>query len=1212
MKRILTLVFIFSSLFAYAQPANDACDNATTIPMTNGVGTASGTTVAATPSPAGLYVNTALPCLAATTVDDVWFKFNTGGTYTDYEVEIDGLVAGANPEFEVWRFITILPNFCTTAGLQAIVDCQTSSPTAAQKTELLLTGLSPNTDYYIRVNTWGTSMAFNVNVNKYIPPVLINDPINTPIAPNNDCVGTLFDSGGPTGDYGSLENLDYTICPTDPHTCVVLDVVNYQFEPFPATDRLEFYTGSTVDPNNFFSGLCDQGSATITIPDSCITVRFRSDGTTEAAGFQINWSCTSNCPPAQPVSHCYAATDVTTLPYTQTGFSTCGAGNQYNSTDACGSGYMDGQDYVFSYTTAGDECIKIELSNTATNTGVFVFDGCPNADATKCVEKFEAPFGNPVINSVQLEDAGTYYIVVSSEVGCSDCTGFDIAITDSPCPLKVDDNVPADSLVKTIAAQGVAVQNAILDCPQGAYGVFSGGVTDNQGALMDGGIVLSSGRALGAEGPSSLFSDIAIGSGPDSLLTLLAGQPTLDKCFLQFEVFAPKSELSFNYLFGSEEYNEFVNNIYNDIFGFFVSGPGITGEINLAVLPPPALPNTSITINTINNGNPFGSNPNSNPNFYMNNTVADGPAPNADVLGYDGHTVIMSAETTVIPCNWYTIRLGIADGTDPRFDSGVLIEANSLFSNAATISSNGADGTFDNTINAAEACADGQFTIDLFFPQIDTATVYIQVASSSTASPNDYNSTVIPDSVVFAPGQTVITIPIVATVDGVAEGPETIVLYLLSECATAEPYDSAVLIIRDELDVSLDPAITICGEPITMPFVANGADYTFWSPGVGLSDSTISNPLVSPDTVTTYTIIASNGVCHDTLSTTITPTLFTVAGDTTYCEGGTSSITSSTNIATGVTYSWTGANGAAPIGLSCTDCPQPNVSGAPVGNNQYIVTYTAPSCTVIDTINVNVIAYPNPTVSGTGTLCENESYVLGGTPEPGVTYTWTDQTTGLVVGNTLDLEVTPQTSTTYELVASNGNCEVSGNTVTVDVFGSFTLDTNPDEEINIGNSVDVTTTATQNGVNPIGALSYVWTPPTGVSDASIANPVMSPTTSTVYTVTATSSAGCSQTASFEITVNTPFYNVPNAFTPNNDGENDKFKVLAANGANYEIKTFNVFNRWGQLVYSGLSQDGWDGTIDGKIANQATYIYQIVIQLPDGRTEDFNGEVLLVR
>jgi len=868
---------------------------------------------------------------------------------------------------------------------------------------------------------------------------------------------------------------------------------------------------------------------------------------------------------------------------------------------------MDGQDYSFSYTSNGDECIRVKLNGTGTGVGVFVMDGCPLADATNCLAANESPSGNPEINSVYLEDSGTYFIVVSSEIACSDCSSFDIIVENAPCPLTVDDNVTADSLVSTIAAQGVLVQNAVLDCPQGAFGVFSGGVGDGT-TFMDGGIVLSSGAAIGAEGPSSIFSSVQLGSGGDSLLSVLAGQPTLDKCILSFDVFAPTDKLIFDYMFGSEEYNEFVNSSFNDIFAFLVSGPGIgngtTDEINLAILPsPPAPANTSITINTVNNGNPLGSLPNSFPQFYMNNVPADGPALNQDVLGYDGHTTILEAEATVIPCNWYHVRLAIADGSDQTYDSGVLIEANSLFSNAATISSAGSNSQFDNTINAAENCADGSITIDLLIPQISATTVYLNYGGTADTL-LDYAQ--MPDSIVFLPGVTTITIPVIPISDGISENPELLIVYLISGCATAEPYDSAVLIIRDELVVSLPADTIICGEPIMMPITHNGADFSFWSPGAGLSDSTTIAPLVSPDTTTTYTVVASNGVCNDTVSITVTPNLFSVVGDTSYCAGGTSAISSTTNLTQNLSYNWSPA-----AGLSCTDCPSPNVSGAPVGVNNYEVTFTSPGCTVIDTVVVEVLAFPNADAGADATICENESVTLGGTPESGVSYLWVNQSTGDTIGNVMNLGLTPTNSATYELLADNGQCSSTG-TVTVNVAGNFDLVTNSDEEINIGNSVTVNTTATQTGINPIGQLTYVWTPPTGLNDPNIANPIATPTETTVYTVTATSAAGCTQMASFEITVNTPFFNVPNAFTPNGDGRNDALKVLSASGANFDVITFKVFNRWGELVFNSTDKNGWDGTANGEELPQDTYIYQSVIRLPDGSQQEFRGEALLIR
>jgi hypothetical protein len=125
------------------------------------------------------------------------------------------------------------------------------------------------------------------------------------------------------------------------------------------------------------------------------------------------------------------------LPFTATGLTTCGAGNDYTSADACGSIYMNGEDYVFRYVASGAQTIRITLSNTLSFTGVFVVENCPSAGNANCIAANaggcgggglpnESSSGNPVAEFT-LPGAGTYYFIVDTWPS-PNCTGFDINV----------------------------------------------------------------------------------------------------------------------------------------------------------------------------------------------------------------------------------------------------------------------------------------------------------------------------------------------------------------------------------------------------------------------------------------------------------------------------------------------------------------------------------------------------------------------------------------------------------------------------------------------------------------------------------------------------------------------------------------------------------------------------------------------------------------
>jgi hypothetical protein len=126
--------------------------------------------------------------------------------------------------------------------------------------------------------------------------------------------------------------------------------------------------------------------------------------------------------------NCATAFPIPSLPYSQNGFTTCGRGDTYGSGSACGSPYMDGEDFLFRYTSPGNECIAIDVTNTFSYTGVFVYNGCPNLVGTTCIAQRGSPNGDPQIRNVNLTAPGTYYIMVSTWP-TPNCTPFNMSVT---------------------------------------------------------------------------------------------------------------------------------------------------------------------------------------------------------------------------------------------------------------------------------------------------------------------------------------------------------------------------------------------------------------------------------------------------------------------------------------------------------------------------------------------------------------------------------------------------------------------------------------------------------------------------------------------------------------------------------------------------------------------------------------------------------------
>jgi hypothetical protein len=231
--------------------------------------------------------------------------------------------------------------------------------------------------------------------------------------------------------------------------------------------------------------------------------------------------------------------------------------------------------------------------------------------------------------------------------------------------LVVNQNNNANQLVNNILGSGISTSNITSTGVSGAFGTFTGGTSAGIG--IESGIMLSSGNIVDAVGPNSNDATATNhGTAGDNDLTQISGNLTFDAAILTFDFISDGGDIFFNYVFASEEYNEYVNSIVNDSFAFFLDGS------NIALIPGT---NTPVSINTVNGGNPFGSNA-SNSQFFNNNDLQDG-GPFFD-MEYDGFTDVFQASFIGLSAGNHSISLKIADAGDSILDSTVFIEAGSL------------------------------------------------------------------------------------------------------------------------------------------------------------------------------------------------------------------------------------------------------------------------------------------------------------------------------------------------------------------------------------------------------------------------------------------------------------------------------------------------------------------------------------------------------
>lgn len=240
-----------------------------------------------------------------------------------------------------------------------------------------------------------------------------------------------------------------------------------------------------------------------------------------------------------------------------------------------------------------------------------------------------------------------------------------IEVTTCSAQFIVGEGFSAQVLVgNVLVGDGVQTRNITYTGHNRAIALFENG--DHAELGLDKGIIISSGVAAESKGPNNTLDNTKdLGYPGDPTLDKIAGLQTGDAGVLKFEFKPQTEEIEFKYIFSSEEYIKYVDRGFNDVFGFFISGPGITGEQNVAKIPGS---NVEVTIDNVNhkkNSEYFVMNDNPNSNSYK-------------YLQHNAQTVVLKANLTLQPCEWYTIKLAIADVGDRDLDSWVFIGSKSF------------------------------------------------------------------------------------------------------------------------------------------------------------------------------------------------------------------------------------------------------------------------------------------------------------------------------------------------------------------------------------------------------------------------------------------------------------------------------------------------------------------------------------------------------
>lgn len=586
-------------------------------------------------------------------------------------------------------------------------------------------------------------------------------------------------------------------------------------------------------------------------------------------------------------------------------------------------------------------------------------------------------------------------------------------------------NITADSIVAALSTGGAVVTVTDILCDKTQYGTFKF-ATDNNDLNMERGLLLTSGLAKNAEGPN-IFGGIGTIIEPfddagDADLNYLSnllgsGSESKDACIIELDVFAATNEVVFEYVFGSEEYPEFVfsDGGFNDIFAFLVSGPGIAGDPNLtnSALNIAVLPNgfTPTQIDSVNNQ--------VNWQYYRNNQLGQSIEYDGLTSDYLGVKKSLTARVPVIPCNTYHLKLAVADRGDESFDSGVFVSEIKAGSPSIAVQfATGLDYFIENCTGM-----DDTLFITLSNPPT-VATIFNITLGGSATLGLDYLLN-LPSNITFQPGQTTIAFPLIPIADALIEGTETILINISRDYGCGEVILKTLLIeLKDNVEVVVsggDTLIVCKGDFLQLN--ATGADSYFWEPIAAVSNAYIANPVTSPNQSLWITVKGVVGDCEDVDSVFIKVVGPQIAASalspSNICLGGSVSLEAVVDPPNSP-VTWFPA-----IGLD-----DPN-SLTPIATPTFPITYTASvtldGCTVNDFVTVIVDTLFFPTLIADTVICQNYPIQLANGLNTTTQYEWTPED-GLSNPNVSGPIALPDQTTTYTLVATSQNdaCSQTG------------------------------------------------------------------------------------------------------------------------------------------------------------------------------------------
>lgn len=547
-----------------------------------------------------------------------------------------------------------------------------------------------------------------------------------------------------------------------------------------------------------------------------------------------------------------------------------------------------------------------------------------------------------------------------------------------------------------------AVFNVLLGSGVNAYGVTSLGsapisigtftnggpaIGMNSGVYLCTGNINQTGVSLSGSATGNFFSE-QLNSPGDADLQAIVGNTTFDAAVLQFYFIPAGDSIKFRYVFSSEEYNEWVNSQFNDVFAFLLTGPipggGMYNNTNIALVPGTNIP---VSINNVNNGDWTGCSfgPCSNCAYYVDNC-------NAQNFAFDGMTVVLTARAAVVPCDTYLIKLAVADVGDGAFDSMVFLEANSFGSGNVNVTAtyNYSNAAGDSILY--EGCSDVTLTFIKYGGMTSGDTANVVIGGTATNGV-DYtvNGGPMPNQIIFPPNVDTVQMNLTPVGDtNYGEGNETVIFQLYNITPCGDTVISEVFFyIHNVTPISVNAGsdVSVC-PGVTFPLFANISGgvppYTLSWSGPGGSSSGNPFPIVVDQTTAgTYTVTVQDGCAlfppaADNITISIGPPQFNLAFDvdSVSCfQAGDGAIDLTvTGQIPPFTFQWSNSS------------VSEDLSNLQAGTYVVVVTDSV-GCQLSDTVEVHEpknLSFP----FSDQTLCPYVSYPLNPNFDPSVSYTW--------------------------------------------------------------------------------------------------------------------------------------------------------------------------------------------------------------------------------